>query len=163
MPDNIKDHSRHSAYSRASGVKPTLVLKFISTSFIYLLAGLVILLFTLVGSIEIRRDAIFILWLMGFVAMIIFGLSYMFSSGLSRSSAMINSTVNKEYALLNAGIIGFFLGFTGIIPDVYGRIFAICGLLLLIISVSIHVVNLILIAVPKKKPNLANRSYEDDY
>ncbi len=140
-----------------------LILRFIATSFAYLLAGLVIFLFNLLLNMNLQRDAIFVLWLFGFVAMIIFGLSYMFSAGLSRSTVLISSTVKKEYVLLNFGVITFFLGFSGVLPLAYGKPFAIAGLLAIIISVSLHLMNLILAATARKSASAEKHTYQDNY
>jgi hypothetical protein len=140
-----------------------LILRFIATSFAYLVAGLVIFLFNLLLNMNLQRDAIFVLWLFGFVAMIIFGLSYMFSAGLSRSTVLINSTVKKEYVLLNFGVITFFLGFSGVLPLAYGKPFAIAGLLAIIISVSLHLMNLILAATARKSALAEKHAYQDNY
>lgn len=160
---NAQSHSHQLASRRALGVDSTLVLRFIATSFAYLLAGLVIFLFNMLGALSLERDAIFVLWLFGFVAMIIFGLSYMFSSGLSRSSALMNSTVKKEYVLLNIGVIAFFLGFSGAIPPLYGKPVALAGLLAIIISVSLHLMNLVLVATTRKTTNVEKQTFQDNY
>lgn len=148
---------------RALGVDTSLVLRFIATSFAYLLAGLIFLLLDLLGILGLERDAIFIMWLIGFVSMIIFGLSYMFSSGLSRSSAHMNGTVKTEYAILNIGIVAFFLGFSGALPSFMGRPLALAGLLAIIVSVSLHLMNLVLVAALRKPTSLEKQSFQDDY
>ncbi len=160
---NAQNHSHQYASRRTLGVDSALVLRFIATSFAYLLAGLVIFLFNMLGALNLERDAIFVLWLFGFVAMIIFGLSYMFSSGLSRSSALMNSTVKKEYVLLNFGVIAFFLGFSGAIPALYGKPVALAGLLAIIVSVSLHLMNLVLVATTRKTTNVEKQNFRDNY
>ncbi|MHB1708624.1 MAG: hypothetical protein ACYCT2_04020 [Thermoplasmataceae archaeon] len=148
---------------RASGINPALVLKFIATSFVYLLAGLLLFLLDILGILIKNRDSVFVLWLFGFVAMIIFGLSYMFSSGLARSSARINATVNVEYVLLNMGVILFFSGFSGIISVQFGKPLAITGLIAIIIAVILHLANLIMVSMPKGGTHTERRSFEDEY
>lgn len=160
---STENHPHANASRRSLGVDSTLVLRFIATSFAYLLAGLIFFLMNLTGVLNLERDAIFVLWLFGFVAMIIFGLSYMFSSGLSRSSALMNSTVKKEYGLLNLGVIGFFLGFSGVLPVIYGKPIALIGLLAIIVSVSLHLMNLVLVATAKKATNVEKQSFRDEY
>lgn len=157
-----RNSSTHSG-RRALGVDTSLVLRFIATSFVYLLAGLVFMLLNLAGILSLERDAIFILWLMGFVSMIIFGLSYMFSSGLSRSSAYMNSTVKKEYLLLNTGIIVFFLGFSKILPSEIGHPAALIGLSAIIASVSLHLMNLALVATARRTTNVEKQGFRDEY
>ncbi|MCL5987909.1 MAG: hypothetical protein M1414_03270 [Candidatus Thermoplasmatota archaeon] len=148
---------------KPAGIDIPVILRFIVTGFVYLLAGLIIFMLNLTGIISIRADAIFILWLFGFVAMMIFGLSYMFSSGLARNSATINSTIRKEYILLNAGVIIFFSGFSSLVPMPEGKYLAIAGLLLLMVSVLIHLVNSAMIAKGRKNDQGGKKSYKDDY
>ena len=162
--ENPGNHSGHPyASRRVIGVDTTLVIRFIATSFVYLLAGLVFFLLNMLGVLNIERDAIFVLWLFGFVSMIIFGLSYMFSSGLSRNGALMNRTVTKEFYLLNAGIIAFFIGFSKALPMTAGKPVALLGLVMIIISVILHLMNLVLVAIPKKATKVENQSFEDNY
>lgn len=148
---------------RRSGCRPSLVLRFIATSFIYLLSGLLMLTLNFLGVLNLNRDAIFILWLFGFVAMIVFGLSYMFSSGLARSSALINRTVSKEYLLLNFGVVSFFAGFSGALPEIVGKPLALTGLIAVTISVSVHLVNIVIISKPRKAIKVERQGFGDDY
>lgn len=145
------------------GVDTSLVLRFIATSFIYLLSGLLMLTLNFLGVLNLNRDAIFILWLFGFVAMIVFGLSYMFSSGLARSSALINRTVSKEYLLLNFGVVSFFAGFSGALPEIVGKPLALTGLIAVTISVSVHLVNIVIISKPRKAIKVERQGFGDDY
>ncbi|AGO60831.1 MULTISPECIES: hypothetical protein [Ferroplasma] len=125
-----------------------LVLRFIATSFVYFLAGLVIFAVNLIFSLNMHRDPIFVMWLFGGVVMIIFGLSYMFSSGIAKNSAMANNTVHIEYILLNIGVVLFFLGFSlflgfsGVGSYGIGKPLAITGLMAIIVSMLIHLINI---------------------
>ena len=91
------------------------------------------------------------------------GLSYMFASGLARSSAFINSTVSKEYILLNFGVVAFFIGFFGSVSQLVGKPLAITGLIAIMISVALHLANIILISRPKKTPTAREKGFGDDY
>ena len=148
---------------RSSGVDSTLVVRFIATSFVYLLAGLIIFALNLLGVLNLNRDAIFVLWLFGSVIMIVFGLSYMFSSGLSRNSALINTTAGKEYLLLNGGVILFFAGLSGAVTGQTGKAIAIIGLLAIIVTVTTHLINIVLMASAKRTINVENQKFNDDY
>lgn len=161
--DRTGSRSGHGYSRRSLGVDTSLVLRFIATSFVYLLAGLFFFLLNLLGILNLERDAIFVLWLFGFVSMIIFGLSYMFSSGLSRNGAFMNRTVTKEFFLLNSGIILFFAGFSKSLPLNIGKPLALAGLVLIMVSVSLHLMNLALIAGTKKPTNVEKQSFQDNY
>ena len=154
----------HSAYGRySSAVDAHIVLKFIATSFLYLLSGLLIFALNLLAILNLNRDAIFVLWLFGFVAMIIFGLSYMFSSGLARKSALIIRTITDEYILLNAGVILFFIGFSGMLPTGIGRFATLAGLPLMIVAVAMHLTNLVMIVFSRKTASTQKPDFKDDY
>lgn len=152
----------HNNSSRA-GVDTSLVMKFISTSFIYLLAGLVMLEADFLKVLSVQRDSLFILWLFGFVVMIIFGLSYMFASGLTRNSAFMNRTESAEYILLNTGIILFFAGFSGLFPVYIAGPAAILGLIILSVSVLIHLINIITATANRRTSTMGRKSFGDDY
>lgn len=136
------------------------ILRFMATSFVYLPAGLILLLLAITGTVHVRSDAIFVLWLFGFVAMMIFGLSYMFASGLTRATASMNSTMSAEYALLNAGIIAFFAGYSGFLFPPVGEYFAAAGLISMLLSVLMHAANIV--RAVKGTRNTGARSREDE-
>ncbi len=136
------------------------ILRFMATSFVYLPAGLVLLLSEITGIFHVRSDAIFVLWLFGFVAMMVFGLSYMFVSGLTRKTASMNSTMSAEYIFLNLGIISFFIGYSGILEPSIGVYFASAGLTLLLLSALMHAANMV--RAVKGVGNASPRSREED-
>ena len=137
------------------------VLTFITTSFIYLLSGIIVLMADMLFGLGIRRDAIFIMWLFGFVAMIVFGLSYMFVSGFTRNKAFMNSTMRYEYIFLNIGIIAFFAGFSGLIGNSYGISMAGAGLILLMIAIILHILNLAFSVFSGNRNNIRDRGFSD--
>ena len=147
-----------------SGVSIPLVIRFIATSFLYLFVGLLIFAVDFTGFWYIDHDAIDMLWLFGFVVMIVFGLSYMFTSGLARNSGFISNTVSTEYILLNAGIIIFFIGYTDLISTVIYSYLSASGIILIMIAVLLHIMNLLLIGKSQRdRPASGKISYADDY
>ncbi|MCL5785923.1 MAG: hypothetical protein M1151_04540 [Candidatus Thermoplasmatota archaeon] len=149
--------------TRTSGINIFLILVFIATGFLYLLVGLVLFLVSITGLVFIGRDAIFVLWLFGFVAMMIFGLSYMFASGLAKDSAIMKLTISKEYFMLNLGIVLFFSGFSGLITKQYGEPMALIGVVSIMVSVVLHLLNLILVVKHVAVVNAPQKSFADDY
>lgn len=139
------------------------VLRFIAISFLYLLAGLIALISSIAQIIQITRDSIFILWFFGFVTMIIFGLSYMFVSGLSRSKAFVGKSINFEFFALNTGVILFFLSFN--LQSFYSSLkpLILLGLFLILISVLAHVFNIIYMVKGKEKIAKKKSSQSEDY
>ncbi len=152
-------YNRNGKHPNVLNIK--MVLIFITTSFIYLLSGIIILMVDMIFGLGIRRDAIFIMWLFGFVAMIVFGLSYMFVSGFTRNKAFMNSTMKYEYIFLNIGVITFFAGFSGIISADFTVDIAGTGLTLLIIAITLHICNLAFSAFSGNQNNMKERNFSD--
>ncbi|MHB8360778.1 MAG: hypothetical protein ACYDAO_07060 [Thermoplasmataceae archaeon] len=140
-----------------------LVLRFIATSFIYLFIGLVFLFIQILGVLNLRRDAIFVLWLFGFASMIVFGLSYMFVSGLLRNKAFMNSTMKYEYILINIGLIIFFTGFSGIIRQSFAIYLAGLGIITMMVAILMHIINILLAMKANKKHAEEETSFKDDF
>ena len=138
------------------------VLAFITTSFLYLLTGIVILMGDILFNMGIRRDTIFIMWLFGFVSMIVFGLSYMFVSGFTRNKAFMNKTMKYEYILLNIGVITFFGGFADIVGSSISIEFAGTGLILLMIAIILHILNLAYSALSGNQNTVRARNFSDE-
>ena len=152
-------YNKNAKHSNVLNIKTVLI--FITTSFIYLLSGIIILMIDMISGLGIRRDAIFIMWLFGFVAMIVFGLSYMFVSGFTRNKALMNSTMKYEYIFLNIGVITFFAGFSGIIAADFTLDIAGAGLMLLIIAITLHIFNIAFSAFSGNQNNTKERNFTD--
>ena len=121
---------------------------YIATGFLYLVIGTVLLSLNLTGIITINRDPIFVLLLYGFVAQLIFGISYIFVPGVSRSSGANYRNIIIEYAILNLGIIAFEAVALTNYKDavIFGA-----GLIALIIAVLLHAINILRMIIGKKK------------
>ena len=95
--------------------------------------------------------------------MIIFGLSYMFVSGLSRSRGYVEKSINYEFLSMNAGVILFFTGFN--LQNLYSylKLMALAGLFLILFSVATHVFNIIYMVMGKGGIAKEKVSNSDDY
>ncbi len=116
---------------------------FISTSFLYLIAGIIFTILRETAVITIPMDSLFMSELYGFVTMMIFGASYIFVPGI------LKRTISKglckfEYAAMNAGVLailgaGFLAGSTG--PLLSRYLFAPAMILILVASL-VHLINM---------------------
>lgn len=91
----------------------------------------------------------------------IISLSFMFSSGLARNSASINSTASIQFCLLNGGVVLFFLGFSGIMAPHPGEVIGVVGLLSMMISVLAHLVNILRIVEAQRMQRKQKRDFKD--
>ena len=123
-----------------------MVRAFVATGFVYLVAVTVLLALNLNGIIAVENDPLFILALYGFVAQLIFGVSYIFVPGVSHAKFANYKSALVEYALLNIGLIVLV---SSMLLAGYRSLSAI-GAGALVLSVLIHAVNIWSIAMPKK-------------
>ena len=112
---------------------------YIATGFLYFIIGTILLALNLSNLVVINRDPIFILLLYGFVAQLIFGVSYIFVPGVSRHSGAGYRNIMAEYILLNMGIIAFEIVALDGQRDVA---VLIAGLTMLIVAVLLHAINI---------------------
>lgn len=107
-------------------------------AFLYLLAGLLAMAFSLLESFRINTDSIYILWLFGFVVSMVFGITNIMIPSYGNRKEFRSSVVTAEIILLNAGTIGTFVGFN----DLSRSYLVFLGLILLILAVMTHLIDL---------------------
>ncbi len=107
-------------------------------AFLYLLAGLVAMIISFLPSANLNRDAIYILWLFGFVGSMVFGITNIMIPSYGNRKEFKRSLIVSEIILLNTGTIAAFVG----LNDYLGVYLVYSGLILLVIATSIHVVDL---------------------
>ena len=107
-------------------------------AFLYLLAGLVAMILSFLPFSNLNRDAIYILWLFGFVGSMVFGITNIMIPSYGNRKEFKRSLIVSEIILLNTGTIAAFVGLNGYL----GVYLVYSGLILLVIATSIHVVNL---------------------
>jgi hypothetical protein len=127
---------------------------YIGLGFVYFLIGTVMLALSLANYVNINRDMIFILDLYGFVAMLIFGLSYIFAPGLSHSTYANYRVVEAEIVAMNIAIILIFLSGSNFLGNISGVVLP-AGLVLLIIAVAVHAINIFRMVTGGKFPMVA--------
>lgn len=120
-----------------------LSLKYVKASLVYLAAGGTLLLATFVHVMPFDMTAFYFMQLYGFVAMMIFGLSYLFVPSFAHGFLYSLRLAKSQFWLMNAGIIGMTVSFSGLLP--YGldiRFLVIGSLILLVAALYMHVYNL---------------------
>ena len=120
-----------------------LSLKYVKASLVYLAAGVTLLLLIFSHLVAFDLTGFYFLQLYGFVAMMIFGLSYLFVPSFAHSFLHSMRLARLQYWLMNIGIVGMAAVFSGLIPYSPSIRYATVGFLFVLgIAVYIHVFNL---------------------
>jgi cbb3-type cytochrome oxidase subunit 1 len=120
-----------------------LSLKYVKASITYLAVGGTILLLTLSHMLPFNLTAFYFMQLYGFVAMMIFGLSYLFVPSFAHTFLHSLRLARLQFWLMNVGVIGMTAVFSGLIPYNLNMGSAGVGfLLVLVFALYIHVYNL---------------------
>jgi hypothetical protein len=120
-----------------------LSLKYVKASLTYLAVGATLLLLTFSHLLPFDMTAFYFMQLYGFVAMMIFGLSYLFVPSFAHAFLHSLRLARLQFRLMNIGVIGMTSAFSGLIPYNPNMKFAIIGfLLILVLALYIHVYNL---------------------
>jgi len=127
----------------AAAVVMRLSLKYVKASLLYLAAGVTLLLLTFSHVITFDLTGFYFMQLYGFVAMMIFGLSYLFVPSFAHSFLHSMRLARFQFWLMNTGVVGMAAVFSGLIPTNPTIKYATVGfLLVLVIAVYVHVFNL---------------------
>ncbi len=78
-------------------------------AFLYLLAGLVAMILSFLPFSNLNRDAIYILWLFGFVGSMVFGITNIMIPSYGNRKEFKRSLIVSEIILLNTGTIAAFV------------------------------------------------------
>jgi len=120
-----------------------LSLKYVKASVLYLAAGVTLLLLTFSHVVAFDLIGFYFMQLYGFVAMMIFGLSYLFVPSFAHSFLHSMRLARLQFWLMNIGVIGTAVVFSGLIPyNPTIRYVTVGFLLVLVIAVYVHVFNL---------------------
>ena len=120
-----------------------LSLKYVKASLIYLVAGGTLLLLTFAHVLAFEMTAFYFMQLYGFVAMMIFGLSYLFVPSFAHAFLHSLRLAKIQFWMMNIGVIGMTIVFSGLLPyssDI--GFLVISSLSLLVIALYIHFYNL---------------------
>ena len=120
-----------------------LSLKYVKASLAYLIVGGTLLLLTFAHLLPFDMTAFYFMQLYGFVAMMIFGLSYLFVPSFAHAFLHSLKLAKVQFWLMNVGIIGMTLSFSGLLP--YGaniRFMVVGSLAVLVLALYMHAYNL---------------------
>jgi hypothetical protein len=120
-----------------------LSLRYVKASLIYLLAGATLMLLTFARVIQFQMTAFYFMQLYGFVAMMIFGLSYLFVPSFAHSFLHSLKLAKLQFWLMNIGVIGLSISFSGLLPYAPSTELLVGGSLLIqVVALYLHAFNL---------------------
>jgi hypothetical protein len=93
-----------------------LSLKYVKASLLYLTAGATLMLLSLSHVLAFEMTAFYFMQLYGFVAMMIFGLSYLFVPSFAHAFLHSLRIAKMQFWLMNLGVIGLSISFSGLLP-----------------------------------------------
>jgi cbb3-type cytochrome oxidase subunit 1 len=126
----------------AAGVMQ-LSLKYVKASLTYLAVGGTLLLLTFAHLMPFDMTAFYFMQLYGFVAMMIFGLSYLFVPSFAHAFLHSLRLAKLQFWLMNIGVIGMTIAFSGLLPYNPNIRFLVVGsLVMLVLALYMHVYNL---------------------
>lgn len=120
-----------------------LSLKYIKTSLIYLVAGATLMLLTFARVLTFEMTAFYFMQLYGFVAMMIFGLSYLFVPSFAHAFLYSLKLAKLQFWFMNVGVIGLTVSFSGLLPSSPdGKFVVIASLAIQVVALYLHTYNL---------------------
>ena len=120
-----------------------LSLRYVKASLTYLAVGGTLLLATMAQLLPFDLTAFYFLQLYGFVAMMIFGLSYLFVPSFAHAFLHSLKLAKAQFWLMNIGIVGMTTTLSGLLPYNPDLRFLVTGsLVLLVAALYMHVYNL---------------------
>lgn len=119
-----------------------LSLKYVKASLVYLVVGATLLLLTFTHLLPFDMTAFYFMQLYGFVAMMIFGLSYLFIPAFAHAFLHSLRLANLQFWLMNIGVIGVTVSFSGLLPYASDIRFLVIGSLLVqVTALYLHAYN----------------------
>jgi cbb3-type cytochrome oxidase subunit 1 len=120
-----------------------LSLQYVKASLVYLVVGGSLLLATFAHVIAFEMTAFYFMQLYGFVAMMIFGLSYLFVPSFSHAFLHSLKLAKMQFWLMNVGVVAIAVSFSGLIPYTVNLKFLVIGsLAILVLALYVHAYNL---------------------
>jgi cbb3-type cytochrome oxidase subunit 1 len=120
-----------------------LSLRYVKASLLYLVAGATLMLLTFSHILAFEMTAFYFMQLYGFVAMMIFGLSYLFVPSFAHAFLHSLRLARLQFWLMNVGVIGLTVSFSGLVPYNSTLTALIVGSLLVqVVALYLHAYNL---------------------
>lgn len=130
-------------HGTSAAVVMQLSLRYVKASLLYLLAGATLMLLTFTRVLQFEMTAFYFMQLYGFVAMMVFGLSYLFVPSFAHAFLHSLRLAKVQFWLMNIGVIGLTISFSGMIPFNPNLRFLVVGSLLTqTVALYLHVYNL---------------------
>lgn len=120
----------------------SLGLRYAKSSVAYLAAGSTLVFLTFSGILQFSIFAFYFMELYGFVASMIFGVSYLMIPAFAHRPLHSVSLAQIQYWIFNAGTIGITVGFSGALPVEIGRPVQVASFLLQTVAVYFHAYNI---------------------
>jgi len=120
-----------------------LSLRYVKASLFYLVLGGTLLLLTFSRLLPFDMTGFYFMQLYGFVAMMIFGLSYLFVPSFAHAFLHSLRLAKFQFWLMNIGIVGMSIVFSGLLPyNPNVRFLVIGSLSVLVLGLYTHAYNL---------------------
>ena len=120
-----------------------LSLKYVKASLAYLVTGSTLLLLTFTHVMPFEMTAFYFMPLYGFVAMMIFGLSYLFVPSFAHAFLHSLRLARLQFWLMNIGVIGLTVSFSGLLPyDPSVQFIVTASLTVQVVALYVHAYNL---------------------
>lgn len=119
-----------------------LSLRYAKASVLYLAVGSSLILLTFLGILQFSISAFYFMELYGFVAMMIFGVSYLFIPAFSHRTLYSLKLAHLQFWLFNVGTIGMVVGFSGLIGGTVVRVVEIESITVQVAAIYLHAYNI---------------------
>ena len=120
-----------------------LSLRYVKASLIYLVVGATLMLLTFAHVFPFEITAFYFMQLYGFVAMMIFGLSYLFVPAFAHAFLHSLRLAKLQFWLMNIRVVGLTISSSGLLPYTQNvRQIVVVSLLVQVIALYLHAYNL---------------------
>jgi hypothetical protein len=119
-----------------------LSLRYSKASMLYLATSSTLILLTFLGLLQFSISAFYFMELYGFVAMMIFGVSYLFIPAFSHRTLYSLSIAHLQFWLFNVGALGMVIGFSGSIDATIVRVAQIESIMVQVVAIYLHAYNI---------------------
>jgi hypothetical protein len=119
-----------------------LSLRYAKASVLYLAAGSTLILLTFLGILQFSISAFYFMELYGFVAMMIFGVSYLFIPAFSHKTLYSFKLAQWQFWLFNIGTIGMVVGFSGLVVGPAVQVIQIEAIMVQVVAIYLHAYNI---------------------
>ncbi len=119
-----------------------LALRYAKASVLYLAGGSTLVLLTFSGVLQFSISAFYFMELYGFVAMMIFGVSYLLVPAFSHKPLHSLQLARYQFWLFNAGTIGLVVAFSGSLQGDWLRAVQVASFALQVLAIYMHAYNI---------------------